>query len=94
MQTGSENICGRSGTRVAPAESFSGIVLPETFSKRSPGQWQTYIPGPTLPLPWEHSDDATGVAAHASGDAVPGNGAPFVSDSRFVLLAPPKGAAG
>lgn len=51
------------------------------------GQWEPYIPGPVLDLPWA-KDDTNHVAANGSSDAIPDGGAPFIPDPRFVLLTP------
>ncbi len=51
------------------------------------GQWDAYVPGPVQPMPWAKSS-VHNTVANGSGDAIPDNGKPFVTDSRFVLLTP------
>ena len=72
------------------------VVSTSGWPKPPPGygQWVTYIPGPTLPLPWDHAEGAAGVASSGTGDGVAGDGAPFVHDTRFVLMTPLRSAAG
>lgn len=51
------------------------------------GSWTAYIPGPKQYIPWLDSEGKLAGGSGAS-DAVPEGGAPFVRDSRFVLLTP------
>lgn len=57
------------------------------------GQWQIYVPGPVQAIPWLKASHGGG-APRGSPDAIPGGGAPFIADARFVLKTPIGNAAG
>ncbi|HEX5960830.1 MAG TPA: energy transducer TonB [Rhodanobacteraceae bacterium] len=74
------------------------VTIPVNFSIGAPGtrqsigapgygQWDAYVPGPAHSIPWEVAGNGRGVSK-GGFDAVPDSGAPFVADTRFVLLTP------
>lgn len=54
------------------------------------GQWDPYIPGPVQEVSWANHGERR-AAGNGAADAIPNNGAPFIEDSRFVLLTPVQG---
>jgi len=81
----------------APAKDHWVASIPINFRLRALdrppphdgyGQWDVYIPGPVRDIPWS-KDGATHADSDSGADAIPDNGAPFVADTRFVLLTAP-----
>lgn len=74
----------------ANAEHWT-VMVPVNFNivgqhKEGYGEWDSYVPGPVQPIPWDQDQIASGTSADAlpsSDDAV------FAPDKRFVLLTPP-----